>query len=364
VLKVCRNLLVVDTILDHGQETTTLCRFAHLSVQEFLESRDGDVQMTKLDAHCLIAKVCLSSLLHPISWDDRYSQHSEAQGSEEIESSKNKQSFGDNCGRLFCLIPYTSECLPAHCRVCDTPNANLALSTSLKAFLGSMSQSSTAYQTWAGSAKQFRYARGLRSTQNLKPFSTPMPAICCFGLFHLLSDWWRTCTSDINARNTYGDPLLITSLQQGESEVSKRLVELRAELNTTCDIGSPLRVAIRADNVHMIEMLIQAGADLELQVDEHETALHLACRRDNQGIVQTLLRGGADINAKDNRGETVLHLAYLEVEDNSDMMRLLLLRGANVNALGRNNDTILHLACQEGRADIVAILLEAKPTLK
>jgi len=28
VLKACRNLLVVDTILDHGQETTTLCRFA------------------------------------------------------------------------------------------------------------------------------------------------------------------------------------------------------------------------------------------------------------------------------------------------------------------------------------------------
>lgn len=54
VLDACQNLLVVDSQLD-------ICRFSHLSVQEFLEKH-----WSYQEANGLIAKVCLSLLNDPV----------------------------------------------------------------------------------------------------------------------------------------------------------------------------------------------------------------------------------------------------------------------------------------------------------
>ena len=51
VLDACQNLIVVDSKLH-------ICRFSHLSVQEYLERHWG-----YYDANALIAKVCLSLLM-------------------------------------------------------------------------------------------------------------------------------------------------------------------------------------------------------------------------------------------------------------------------------------------------------------
>ncbi|KAI5810798.1 hypothetical protein BZA77DRAFT_161382 [Pyronema omphalodes] len=60
LLKLCQNLLVLDERLD-------VFRFAHLSVQEYLETRP---ELSRATSHTEIAEGCLSLLCTPSSWDD------------------------------------------------------------------------------------------------------------------------------------------------------------------------------------------------------------------------------------------------------------------------------------------------------
>jgi len=57
ILEACQNLLILD-------ERLNVFRFAHLSVDEYLE-----IQLPKVNSHTEIAKVCLSLLCTPGSWD-------------------------------------------------------------------------------------------------------------------------------------------------------------------------------------------------------------------------------------------------------------------------------------------------------
>ncbi|KAI5817430.1 hypothetical protein BZA77DRAFT_386720 [Pyronema omphalodes] len=59
LLKICRNLLIFDEGLD-------VFRFAHLSVQEFLETQP---ELNEANSHTEIAKMCLSLLCAPVSWN-------------------------------------------------------------------------------------------------------------------------------------------------------------------------------------------------------------------------------------------------------------------------------------------------------
>ena len=58
LLKVCQNFVILD-------ESLNVFRFAHLSVDEYLDSK-----LCKVDSHTEIAKACLSLLCTPGSWGD------------------------------------------------------------------------------------------------------------------------------------------------------------------------------------------------------------------------------------------------------------------------------------------------------
>jgi len=58
LLKVCQNFVIWDKRLN-------VFRFAHLSVDEYLDSK-----LRKVDSHTEIAKACLSLLCTPDSWND------------------------------------------------------------------------------------------------------------------------------------------------------------------------------------------------------------------------------------------------------------------------------------------------------
>ncbi|KAI5793675.1 hypothetical protein FPQ18DRAFT_291438 [Pyronema domesticum] len=60
LLTICQNLLLLD-------ERLNVFRFAHLSVEEYLETKP---ELSKASSHTEIAKGCLSLLCTPSSWDD------------------------------------------------------------------------------------------------------------------------------------------------------------------------------------------------------------------------------------------------------------------------------------------------------
>ncbi|MDD9900688.1 MAG: ankyrin repeat domain-containing protein [Alphaproteobacteria bacterium] len=102
--------------------------------------------------------------------------------------------------------------------------------------------------------------------------------------------------------------------------------------------------------------LIANGADLTIQ-NNNLTALVAAGMRGRTHIVNTLLDKGADINAADKKGITALITATLY--GHTDTVQALLEKNARVNtADAYYGDTALICAAIYGRQDIARILLE------
>ncbi|MCJ1243058.1 hypothetical protein MMC30_000254 [Trapelia coarctata] len=76
------------------------------------------------------------------------------------------------------------------------------------------------------------------------------------------------------------------------------------------DDWTPLMMAAELGDVKLMQMLINAGALIEVVCEkEGRTPLHLAARKGRRVAVKYLVEGGADVNAKDVEGATALSLA-------------------------------------------------------
>ena len=73
---------------------------------------------------------------------------------------------------------------------------------------------------------------------------------------------------------------------------------------------TPLHVAVREGSVEIARMLIDAGADLDVQDTwGSQTPLHVAAINERVEIARMLIGAGADVNVQDDYGWTPLHYA-------------------------------------------------------
>lgn len=77
-------------------------------------------------------------------------------------------------------------------------------------------------------------------------------------------------------------------------------------------------------------------------------------------IVELLLEAGADINNTDYKGNTALMKAV--IDNKVDIVKLLLEKGANVNAENKENQTAFYIALHHGKIDICRLLLKYNAT--
>ena len=92
--------------------------------------------------------------------------------------------------------------------------------------------------------------------------------------------------------------------------------------------NSPLMFAARAGDRASVELMIVAGADVNVESAYGISATTLAAHSNHADVVETLLWGGADPNAA-NSGYTALHAAILR--GNETAVRSLLHHGADAN---------------------------------
>ncbi|XP_047091261.1 ankyrin-3-like [Lolium rigidum] len=102
-------------------------------------------------------------------------------------------------------------------------------------------------------------------------------------------------------------------------------------------------------------LLEDLGLDVDVDGPSGETAIEAAIARENVELVRLFLDQGADTEKLDKKGCTLLHFAAKV--GNYEIVKLLLSKGARVNAINLGG-TALHVAASDGRDDIVKILLD------
>jgi ankyrin repeat protein len=111
-------------------------------------------------------------------------------------------------------------------------------------------------------------------------------------------------------------------------------------------------------NLNLVNDLIALGANLDWQDEFGWTALIKAVRFGESGIVQMLIGAGADVNLQDDdRGMAPLHWAASDGLE--EFARMLIGAGADVNMQDKIGQTSLHWAAEFTDVEFVRMLVEA-----
>ena len=119
-----------------------------------------------------------------------------------------------------------------------------------------------------------------------------------------------------------------------------------------CYCETPLEVAVQMNSYEIAELLILAGADVNVAYGPALwTPLHVATYSGKCDMMSMLIECGANIEAQDIQGATPLFKAY------GNGLEMLLEEGANVHAVNHMGITPLMMAACACKVDVVKMLL-------
>ncbi|NXL49630.1 ANKR6 protein, partial [Podilymbus podiceps] len=148
---------------------------------------------------------------------------------------------------------------------------------------------------------------------------------------------------------------LLIAAYKGQLENVVQLINKGAKVAVTKHGRTPLHLAAHKGHLHVVQVLLKAGCDLDIQDDGDQTALHRAAVVGNTDVIATLIQEGCALDRQDKDGNTALHEACWH--GFSQSAKVLVKAGANVLAKNKAGNTPLHLACQNSHSQSTRVLL-------
>ncbi|KFV51663.1 Ankyrin repeat domain-containing protein 6 [Gavia stellata] len=148
---------------------------------------------------------------------------------------------------------------------------------------------------------------------------------------------------------------LLVAAYKGQVENVVQLINKGAKVAVTKHGRTPLHLAAHKGHLHVVQVLLKAGCDLDIQDDGDQTALHRAAVVGNTDVIATLIQEGCALDRQDKDGNTALHEACWH--GFSQSAKVLVKAGANVLAKNKAGNTPLHLACQNSHSQSTRVLL-------
>ncbi|VUC27251.1 unnamed protein product [Clonostachys rosea] len=203
---------------------------------------------------------------------------------------------------------------------------------------------------------------------------------------------------DVEDGDAIGVPL-VKAVHRRNTQVARFLLGAGADVNQIdMGVGSAIQIAVEDDDMNMVKLLVEAGAEVNLNKEQYSNAwsaegagyldtkkeiktkffspLQLAARANNSEIIQYLLQCNAEPN--DLPALEILERAFYEAEGHMTdvslygyetplsyavrggdlhLATLLLDSGANPNAIFLHGHTALGNACRAGAFEMVKLLL-------
>ncbi|XP_075124293.1 ankyrin repeat domain-containing protein 6 isoform X2 [Leptodactylus fuscus] len=150
---------------------------------------------------------------------------------------------------------------------------------------------------------------------------------------------------------------LLVAAYKGQVDNVVQLINKGAKVAVTKHGRTPLHLAANKGHLNVVQILLKAGCDLDVQDDGQQTALHRAAVVGHSDILAILIQEGCALDRQDKDGNTALHEAAWH--GFSQSVKLLVKAGANVLARNKAGNTPLHLACQNGHSQSCRFLLLA-----
>ncbi|KAJ7458853.1 ankyrin repeat-containing domain protein [Mycena latifolia] len=168
-------------------------------------------------------------------------------------------------------------------------------------------------------------------------------------------------------------PLHLSS-RRGRTEIVRLLLQHGADTNLEDKVyGSALQAASKHGYPEVVQLLLQAGADVnanksslpmlqhhraDVNRTNNETALEAACDAGHTSVVRLLLQAGASMDMEGGFFGGPLNIA--SKGGHTEMMQLLLDNGADVNAKhkGLHGESALQTACTCNQTEAVRLLLK------
>ncbi|XP_059556954.1 ankyrin repeat domain-containing protein 6 isoform X6 [Myotis daubentonii] len=148
---------------------------------------------------------------------------------------------------------------------------------------------------------------------------------------------------------------LLIAAYKGQAENVVQLINKGAKVAVTKHGRTPLHLAANKGHLAVVQILLKAGCDLDVQDDGDQTALHRAAVVGNTEVISALTQEGCALDRQDKDGNTALHEASWH--GFSQSVKLLVKAGANVLAKNKAGNTALHLACQNSHSQSTRVLL-------
>lgn len=122
---------------------------------------------------------------------------------------------------------------------------------------------------------------------------------------------------------------------------------------------SALLLALVQDNIELSRLLVKHGS--HFRKDHDDNFFWEKVNSGNADLVEILIDAGAEVDMHDTEGNTILTIAA-KIDD-ENLASLAIDRGINVNATTNKNCTALMIASENGNINTVQRILVAKPEL-
>ena len=148
--------------------------------------------------------------------------------------------------------------------------------------------------------------------------------------------------------------MTVLAAENRSSELEYRLQDRWNPNVANAEGYTPLQSAVRHDQFHMVQLLLEAGASVNQRTEEVEVPLYIAARRGQVRIVRCLVENGCDRDPIGDEGQTPLCIAA--AERHLGVVQSLIGYRANCNLARHDGKTPLFMAAEHGEAHIVNCL--------
>lgn len=151
---------------------------------------------------------------------------------------------------------------------------------------------------------------------------------------------------------------LFSAIEKNNLTLAQNALKEGADVNGVNNLQAPtttvLLKAVQLNRLEIVKLLLAAHADVNIRrpIDMH-TPLMLAARQDLAPIAEVLIGAGADVNLETLLQRTALHISALA---NSLSVAQVLIKSKDIDVNVRPNLCAMAVAARQGNAAIVLLL--------